>query len=206
MTRSDRSQPKPYAAPILKLLKGAISYDQDPKNWELLLTHEKNIRSHFSDIGLELYLEKIDGYAYLRQTNDEESESEEDLLQLPKLTVRRSFNKKETLLLVILREALLELEDNHPENPPILKRSEIHEKLHPFFPTSGNEVERIRELDRIIQRVSDYGFLRDLKNEHYRIERIIKSKLTVDELKSIRDKFQSVGVMDESISSDPDRG
>lgn len=201
MIQNERPHPpKPFAGPILKLLKGAISLDQDPKNWELLLNYEKNIRSHFADISLELYLEKEDGYAFLRQTRDEESETEEDFIQLPKLTVRRSFNKKETLLLIILRETLLEWEENRPENPPILKRSELHEKLDPFFPASGNEVERAKEFDRIIQKVVEHGFLRDMRNEFFRVERIIKAKITVEDLKQIREKFQAGGVHDESIS------
>lgn len=205
MKNQDRPQPKAYAAVILKLLKGAISFDQDPKIWDLLIGNEKNVRGYFADIGLELYLDRDDGYAFLRQTVDDETDADEDVFQLPKLTVRRSFNKKETLLLLLLREALLDQEENSPEDPPILKKTSLYEKLEPFFPTTGNEPERIREFDRIIQRVVEYGFLRDLKNDHYRIERIIKAKLTLDDLKNIREQFQLGGVSDESISSDPYR-
>lgn len=202
--KNSRPQPEAYAESVLKLLKGSISEDHDNKTWDNLITYEKSIRSYLGKIGLDLYLDKIDGYAFLRQTRDDENEGEEDVLNLPKLTVRRSLNRKETLLVVLLREALLDWEENHPEDPPILKRSSIHERLNPYFPETGNEVERIKELDRIIARVVDYGFIRDLRNDHFKIERIIKAKLPMEDLKIIKEKLESGGE-DEPILSDSDR-
>jgi hypothetical protein len=192
---------EPYAAPILKLLRGSISEDTDTREWERLLVYEKQIRDYLRKIGLTLHLDKVDCYAFLKQS-EHEDESENPVL--PRLTRKRMISKRETLLLVLLRESLLDIEEKNAASAPILRRDEIHEKLSPFFPVTLDEVERKKDFDRIIGRIVDLGFLKDMKNEHFKIERIIKARVSLDELDVIKNKFSQGASDDGTILPDVD--
>ena len=45
----------PYAAAVLKLLKGPVNYDVDPKEWDLIVTYQNDSKKYFEKIGLSLY-------------------------------------------------------------------------------------------------------------------------------------------------------
>jgi hypothetical protein len=69
-----------YSLSLIALLKGIV-YNHQKEVWDNLLHYEPDIKKYFVPIGLELFLDKSEGYAFLRQ-----KEWEEDELQLPKLT------------------------------------------------------------------------------------------------------------------------
>lgn len=196
----DKNPIEPFAGPVLKLLKGSLDMESDSKFWDILLVYEKPIRTYLGKIGLELHLDKTDGYAFLRQTSDENDSTEEEEgnsggISLPKLTVRRALNRKETILILLLREALQDWEEKNPELSPLVRRTFIYEMLDPFFPETGNQVDRYKEFDRLIAKMLDYGFLRDMKEDHFKIMSIIKAKLPVDELQELRN-ILSKGAVD----------
>ena len=56
----------PYAKIVAQLLKGDID-SSDKKNWKELLQYEENIHDFVNQIGLELIINKDDGYALLKQ-------------------------------------------------------------------------------------------------------------------------------------------
>ena len=60
----------PYAAVIIKLLRGVVYFDD--KEWDTLLSYEKAIQRHMAGIGLRLHVDETDGYAYLSQPVDDE--------------------------------------------------------------------------------------------------------------------------------------
>src|SRR4051812_42194137 len=67
----DNAKIEPYAAVILKLLREVVSTD-DQKEWKLLLEHNYAIQEYFNRIGLEMYVNTDDGYAYLQQPSIDE--------------------------------------------------------------------------------------------------------------------------------------
>ena len=46
----------PYAAVILKLLRGVVYFDD--KEWDTLLSYEKAVQLHMASIGLRLYVDE----------------------------------------------------------------------------------------------------------------------------------------------------
>ena len=55
-----------YSLSLIALLKGIV-YNHQREVWENLLHHEPDIKRYFVPIGLELFLDKSEGYAFLRQ-------------------------------------------------------------------------------------------------------------------------------------------
>ena len=64
----------PYAAVILKLLRGVLYYDD--KEWDTLLSYHQAVKQHFTRIGLMLHVDEADGYAYLTQPDAEDRDDE----------------------------------------------------------------------------------------------------------------------------------
>ncbi|EPG74922.1 PF13835 domain protein [Leptospira fainei serovar Hurstbridge str. BUT 6] len=177
-----------FATAVLKLLKGPIGIESDFKAWDNLLTYERQVREYFEKIGLFLHLDREDGYAFLRQTSEDESiESEE---KLPVLTRRLPLTKEETLFLVLLRECIIELEEADPSGSVVLRKGEIFDRVRPFFPDSSDEIDTQKKFERLFKKAEDMGFIKQIDSDTARIEKILKAKITVSDLERLRTKFK----------------
>ncbi|EMY78777.1 PF13835 domain protein [Leptospira weilii serovar Ranarum str. ICFT] len=192
-------KPLVYASSILKLLRGPISLDEDPKAWDQLYGKKEEVRKYFEQIGLILYMDEVDCYAFLRQTSDEDDDDDKE--KLPKLTRKIAINRRETLLLVLLREVILEREEKDPSSSAIVRKEDIYELLKPYFPKTTNEVDLYKDFDRMIRAVENLGFIRMMDGSGIKIRKILKAKLSVADLERIKSKFREGGADDESIQS-----
>ncbi|HAO28688.1 MAG TPA: hypothetical protein DCQ68_15600, partial [Chryseobacterium indologenes] len=86
-----------YSASLIALLKGIV-YSHQKETWENLLQYEPDVKKYFIPIGLELFLDKSEGYAFLRQ-----KEWEEDERPLPRIAEKRSLNFMTSLVCIVLR-------------------------------------------------------------------------------------------------------
>lgn len=71
-----------YSLSLITLLK-RIVYSHQKMAWENLLQYEPEVKKYFSPIGLDVYIDKSEGYAYLQQTEPEEDSN------LPRLAEKR---------------------------------------------------------------------------------------------------------------------
>jgi hypothetical protein len=186
----------PYAAVILKLLRGVLSYDD--KEWDTLLSYQKAVTQHFISIGLRVHVDEADGYAYLTQPDAEEWDEEtagDAPTALPRLVRRVSLGYEATLLCVVLREALLKFETHEPDlERLVLSKAQMQEALQIFYPEQTDMTRLLGRIDRVIGSVVRAGFLRPLKpdedDELYEVKRVLKAKLSADRLVEIRDKLR----------------
>src|ERR1700677_331286 len=95
----------PLSRVLIALLKGVCHRDDDPALWQSLLNLEAQSRDHLAVLGLDLMLDDAEGYAYLRQHPPAVGEPE-----LPRLVARRQLSYPVSLLLVLLRKKLVELD------------------------------------------------------------------------------------------------
>lgn len=159
-----------YSISLISLLKGVV-YDYQKHVWENVLQYEADIKKYFLLVGLELYVDKSEGYAYLRQ---KEWEIEDDAL--PRLTERRQLNFFTTLLCVILRKYLLEQDAQGGSLRTIINEAEIINRVKLFLPAATDEVKQQDKVHTTINKIIDIGFLRKLDDQerNYEIHRIIK--------------------------------
>ncbi len=175
----------PYAQVIVRLLGGEL-YETD-KIWSELLEYRHPIAQYFARIGLELIVDQRDGFAFLRQSELDESGRTIGLIK------RTPLSYEVTLLLVLLRELLETYELNDTTSPAcFVSHRKIRDELELYFRDSSNKVKLLRQLDRYIKQIVELGFLRLVQDSptaderQYEIRRIIKAKITPDILEEIR--------------------
>lgn len=180
----------PYAPVIIKLLQGVL-YQEDAAAWDSLLHHQTTIRDYFGKIGLLLYLDEAEGYAFLRQADTED----EAVQALPRLVHRRKLSYPVTLLCVLLRENLQQFETSGTEAARlVVSAQDIYEMLQPYYDEQSDEAKRRRTFDSLINQAVDLGFLKAMRGQEdrqYEVRRILKAKLSADALADIKGKLES---------------
>lgn len=84
-------------------VKGVVYLDRHPEMWHILLRDQASIRDYITVIGLELFIDKNEGFAFLRQKIDDEHADQETL---PQLISRRPLSYPVSLLCVLLRKKI----------------------------------------------------------------------------------------------------
>lgn len=193
--RTNRESAKniePFSPLLIKLLKEPL-YNTDRKNWELLLTYRKAVAAYFYKIGLGLDVYEADGFAYVRQLEDDEIEEENK--RPPRLIHRHPLTWEITLMLVLLRERLHQFElSEAADTMLVLTREELREMVTFFFKEKADEIKMLRNIDTIINKTAELGFLRPLsyrQKDDFEVMRILKAKLPAEKLEAIRMKLES---------------
>jgi hypothetical protein len=158
------------------------------------------VRDYFRVIGLELYLDEAEGYAFLKQQPIDEDNS--DTVTVPRLIPRRSLTFPVSLLLVMLRKRLAEEDAIGGSTRVVLSREQIIDMMLLFMPEQKNEARLNDQINTAINRAIDYGFLRKLKGdkEMLEIRRILKAFVDaqwLDEFQQHLDGYQDYALEQE---------
>lgn len=177
----------PYAPVIVKLLQGAVYYED--KLWDELILNQIQIDRFFRQIGIELIMEEKDGYAFLRQKEDEEGKTIGLIRRMP-------LTYEQTLLCVLLREWLDEFEITDTETRNLyITHKQFRERIEIFFKEKSNQAKLLRNLDTLIKDMLNLDFLKKIEDtpypdeRKYEVRRIIKSKITADKLFEFKQKL-----------------
>ncbi|MGL4292616.1 MAG: DUF4194 domain-containing protein [Bacteroidales bacterium] len=181
----------PFADVVVKLLQGPL-YDESKNLWNEMLIHQKQINLYLEQMGLELIVEKNDGYAFLRQIELDESGRTIGLIR------RQTLTFEQTLLCVLLREWIDEFETDITDNPSLfISHKDFRDRIEVFFKDQSNKVKLLKELDRYIRDMVKLGFLKPTTTENedediqlYEVRRILKSRITSDKLEEFKNKLQ----------------
>lgn len=172
-----------FSKALIHLLKGVINKEDNIILWNQILVQRSRIEDYLSKIGLELELNDIDHYCYVKQ-------SEDDLL--PKLTVKRQLNYQTSLLLVLLRKKMADFDSKDHDSKLIVTNEEIYLSMSIFLKDVTNEVKQRNSIDTTIKRVVEIGILRPLngKKDTYEVLRIIRSIVDGQTLNNYEKKLQ----------------
>lgn len=181
----------PYTGLFIKLLKGPVEYFEKGA-WEQLLQFQGELTIFLQQLGLILVLDKEDGYAYVEQMKLDEEESTAGWVR------RTSINYEESVLLVLLRDMMAEFEVGEVTSRELIrKRREIKEYAELFFRENASRVKFIKELDKLIDRVEELGFLHRFEDheiadeQKFRVRKIIKAKVDNDVLEIFKQQLQA---------------
>lgn len=177
------------SALLIQLLKGVLYEEQHARLWPDLLRLQAAVRDYCRVIGLELYIDEAEGYAFLRQQETEDEEGQ-DKDNVPRLIPRRSLTFPVSLLLVLLRKRLAEEDASGGATRVVLSREQIVDMMILFMPEQKNEARTTEQINTAINRALDYGFLRKLKQDEgelLEIRRILKAFVDAQWL----DQFQA---------------
>ncbi|MDM8305351.1 DUF4194 domain-containing protein [Phocaeicola salanitronis] len=178
----------PYARAVVCLLKGPV--DASDRCWNDILHYQSEIQKYLFQIGLELIVKRNEGFAYLKQMTDENGNT---LGLIP----RKPLGFECSVLVIILREVLEEFDSNLDElnaTECYITGKELKERIELFLPERFNRVKLLNELDTYIARIVQLGFLIEKNQDNrtfYQIHRIIKEKVTLDQLVEFKKKLES---------------
>ena len=188
---SQDSEDKNISFVLIALLKGPLYSDASGRVWYDLLKYCSHVREYFSRLGLELILDEDEGFAFLRQNeNDEEEKS-----PLPRLVKRHPLSFHTTLLCALLRKKILELDTYKADSRPIITKEDIIEMMQMYYPQENNEVKVRTDIERQISKVQKMGLLRPLKTgnheeEKFEILRVIKALINAEWLAQFLQKLK----------------
>lgn len=176
-----------HSLSLIALLKGIV-YDYQKETWENLLRYESDVKKYFLPVGLDLYLNKSEGFAYLYQ---KEWETEETAL--PKLVEKRQLNFFTSLLCLLLRKHLLEQDAQGGTVRSIISEQDIINRAKVFLPNASDEAKQQEKIVTTINKVVEIGFLRRLEDNqrNYEIHRIIKGFINADVVDESLKKLQA---------------
>lgn len=180
---------KDYSKAVVRLLKSPI--ERSSTLWETVLVYQTEIQDYISQIGLELVVKKDEGFAFVRQFTDSEGNT-------MGLITRRQIGFETSIVLVVLRQALEEFDSNPTQfqgTEKFISSQDIKEEVELFLPDKFNRVKFMKELDKYIGRIADLGYLREISQKEtetvYQIHRIIKEKVTLDDLQAFKTKLEA---------------
>jgi hypothetical protein len=177
---------KEYSLSLISLLKGVV-YDHQKIAWANLLAYEADVKKYFATIGLDLFLDKSEGYAFLKQVEFEEE------INVPRLAEKRQLDFYVSLLCLVLRKYLLENDAQGGTVRAIIPQQEIINRVKLFMPSVPDEAKQQDKIITTINKVIDIGFLRKLEDntDNYEIHRIIKGFVNADEIDSTLNRLES---------------
>lgn len=157
---------------LVALMKGVTYRDADPALWQALVSLSARVREHVMMLGLDLVLDEAEGYAYLAQRTAADGEPE-----IPRLVTKRQLGYHVSLLVVLLRKRLAELDAQGAETRLVLSRDEIVDLVRVFLPDSANEAKVLDRVDAHINKIVELGFLRRLRgsDDRFEVQRILKA-------------------------------
>ena len=154
----------------ISLLKGVIIKENKEKIWDTILNYRNQIEDYFRQLGLTLKLYEEEGYCYLQQIEDDETDN------LLKLVPKVPLSLHLSLLLVSLRKYMLESTANGDEKI-VISKEDIFIKMKNYLKETSNEIKQEKEITSYIKKVEDMKFIRKLKNSDnkYEILRLLAS-------------------------------
>lgn len=167
---SSAPHPDEFPAVVTRLFKGVLYREADEKLWQSLGELSSHVQDYVSVLGLELFLDDAEGYAFLRSRTDVDAE-------LPRLIARRQLTFNVSLMLALLRARLAEFDQRNEETRLVMSEAQLRDMLAVFLAETSNEALMLNKLDATIKKVVELGFLRRLRGHEaeYEVARIIKA-------------------------------
>lgn len=190
---------------IIRLMQGVVYREKSEDIWRTLERRPAPVRDHFSEIGVDVIVDDLEGYAYLRTAEPDEGEE-----PLPRLVKRRSLTYAQSLLMLLLRKRLAEFEGSGEEGKLVLEREQLVEMLRVFLQESTNEARVIQKAEQTIEQVVKLGFLRPLTSRGaargdaraWEVQRIIKAYVDAETMSNFAAKLAEYATSEGSSDND----
>lgn len=192
-----------WAASCIRLLQGPL-YETDGQAWKDLLVWQSRVSEYFAAIGLTLFVDTAEGYAFLTQDEDENGET---VGGLPRLIRKIPLTFEMSLLCVILREAIEQFDSSQNESRLLVMRAtEIKELVSVYLKEKSDQTRLYRDLDRYLNQAVELTFLRELKNDRptaaarngadssdreFEVRRILRAKIDTQFLEDFKRQMET---------------
>lgn len=177
-----------FSEAVVALLKGIVNESTDTRIWNTILEQQVYIEDYVSKIGLRLMIHNQDGYAYLKQNDYGEDEK-----SIPRLVTKRQLKYLTSLILVLLRKELIELNKSSDLGRYVISKASIIEKIRPYLKDTNDEAKQRKEIETEIHAIEKMGFIRLLKNanEEYEIIPLLRGFVDAQWLQDFDEKLKA---------------
>lgn len=179
-----------WSMAAVRLLQGVI-YMDDGSVWGVICSNRSRLDEYFARIGLALVVDEAEGFAFLRQFEEEELEEGYDAL--PKLFRKSRLSYDATLLCVLLRDELRRFEEEDFDNQRcVVKTSDLFELWKAFSSINSDEIKLMKGLRAAIGDLEELKFVRRFSDEpeEWEIRRILKARMPVSKLEVLLQQLQ----------------
>jgi hypothetical protein len=169
----------------VRLLQGVVYHDDGPV-WGLVCSNRSRLEEYFARVGLAVVVDETEGFAFLRQLEDDEVG--DGYGDLPKLFRKSRLSYDATLLCVLLRDELRRFEQEEIENQRcVVKTADLFELWRAFFSTSQDDVALRKKLLAALSDLEELKFVRKFAEEpeEWEIRRILKARVSGERLESL---------------------
>ena len=202
---------KPWSAAAIRLLRGPVYRKQEKKEtWNTLITYKSSLDEYFGVLGLRVFLETEDGYAFLEEVGerlekgmeDETEEMEAEVkTSLPHLIRKTPLSYQASMLCVLLRYEIEKFETSQSEaDCVIMRKSEIAALYRSFTKDRADEVKQMKNLDRTLKTLSDLTYLftgpdtfsqGEISDDaEFELSPILKARIDTDFMKELLSKMK----------------
>jgi hypothetical protein len=166
------TEPSDLSLVLVHLMKGPLYRDTHDKLWGLLLGVRPQVSDYVAVLGLNVVIDEAEGYAFLRSRP-----IDDDTAEFPRLVARRALSFHVSVLLALLRKRLAEFDASSADTRLIISRDQMVEMFRLFMPDSTNDARLVDTIDTHINKVTELGFLRRLRDERdlFEVRRILKA-------------------------------
>ena len=184
-----------WANACMKLLQGIV-YDDDPC-WNMLSNNIREITDFFETIGVQVFIDQNDGYAFLKQIDNDETDAGSETIRLIR---RHPLSFELSLLCVLLREELEKFDSSqHDSAILVLSESEIRSMLSVYFKEKADQTKLYRELTKYLNQAAELSFLKELKensgstdipiDRKFEVRRILRAVIDIDFLSEFKKRL-----------------
>lgn len=175
---------------IIKLMDGVVYREVHEHIWLTLDRHHGAVQDHFAHIGVQVVINELEGFAYLKVL-----EPSDDVAPLPSLIQRRALTYNVSLLLLLLRKRLAEFEAGGQEGKLVLQRDQLVDMLRVFLAESTNETRVVKQVDNTINQIEKLGFISVVHDKttntgkSWEVKRILKAYVDAQTMENFATKL-----------------
>lgn len=183
-----------WSIAAVRLLQGVV-YSDEERVWNIILASRPQIEGYLNRIGLSLVADDAEGYAFVRQW--EEEEYPDGYEPLPRLIRRAPLGYTATLLAVLLRDEFRRFEEDDLHNERcVIETDSLFEQWKTFFPAQQDELKQRKELLAALRKLEEMTFVRKFADnpESWEVRRILKARLPASELEALKDRLTAAAI------------
>ncbi|MBO6259082.1 MAG: DUF4194 domain-containing protein [Succinivibrio sp.] len=178
------------------LLRGVIYRQDNAALWNSLIEQQGKVQDFVLKLGVKLVVDDNEGYAYLRSLTEEEMP---DIRHFPpKLMTRRQLSFNVSFLLLLLRHKLVEFDsESNGDTRLVLSATTLSDLIQTYYGNRSNEVRLQNQIEAMINKVVELGFLKPLQDKkskgekYYEVKRILKAYFDAQTIADFKEKLLS---------------
>jgi len=191
---------KDWSIVAVKLLQGVLYSDENKSDWGALAKFRDELQNYFARIGLLLVVNESEGYAYLRQIEENDilgndNQNGMKYHNVPRLFRRSQLSYAVTMVCVLLRQRIHDFDErlsNLDDECCVVEEGELFEDWKKLIPDMPDEKKTKGQFDTVINKLKNIQFIKQIGEQagRWEIRRILKARIPLEKLEDLLQQLQ----------------